>query len=340
MVTTRQYDATPEDLPAGLVLAESTQLHERYAQYYEGGMPWELIFLDLKNGAQLMLAVLAFHDTPKGTLAPHTGKDQPTYRVLATVRLPNGVSVPLDDELHIEHLSYKTFAGRVPSFWVAVKGIWDQSWEYRVKYRGGHVERPGGGKPVRVPRFDLGVVPQFDRSWPAVNAQGHGPTQRVPFVARGSWNGCPVRGFGWSELIINWRGRDDPWWTGGDLPPVPARCGAADAPPGGTTGELSPAPRKQPPPDVRPPEGCQAFDPGPTPTCEYTATAYGGISGFGDPGGWTVEITHPGAAAPVVVTGFGSAEPYQCGTIRPGDRVVARAKPGSGVVVGNPGICF
>src|SRR5687768_4021189 len=50
MIMVREYDATPEDLPAGLALAQGTQMHPRYASYYEGGMPWELVFLDLKNG--------------------------------------------------------------------------------------------------------------------------------------------------------------------------------------------------------------------------------------------------------------------------------------------------
>jgi hypothetical protein len=335
MVMTREYDAMPEDLPTGLALAEATQLHERYAQYYEGGMPWELVFLDLGNGAQLMLAVLAFHDSADGTIKPVAAPDQPTYRILATLRLPSGVSVPLDDELQVEHLSYKTLVGRVPTFWVAVKGIWKQAWEYRLRYDGGIVNG------VDVPAFDLGLQPQFDRSWPAVDERGHGPTQRIPFVARGSYGGCPVDGFGWSELIVNWRGKRDPWWTGGELPPVPRRCDSATtAPPGGPAGELDPAPRKQPPPAIEP-EGCQAFAPG-APACEYTATAPGGLGGnSADPGGWRVEIHREGQAEPDVITSFGGGhEMYACGTILPGDRVVATAEEGAGVFAGNPGICF
>ncbi|MGH7820928.1 MAG: hypothetical protein ACREQ9_14275, partial [Candidatus Binatia bacterium] len=100
MVMTHEYDATPEDIPAGLGVAMSTQLHPTFFTTYQGGMPWELFFLDLGNGAQLMVAVLAFHDTPDGTAAPIVGPDQSTYRVLATIRLPSGESVPLDDVLH------------------------------------------------------------------------------------------------------------------------------------------------------------------------------------------------------------------------------------------------
>ena len=44
--------------------------------------------MDLDNGAQLMLAVLAFHETEQGTIAPLVGDEQPTYAVLTTLRLP------------------------------------------------------------------------------------------------------------------------------------------------------------------------------------------------------------------------------------------------------------
>jgi hypothetical protein len=83
--------------------------------YYEGGMPWELLFLDLKNGAQLMVAVMAFHETKKGTATPFMGQGQPTYQLLSTLRLPSGESVPLDDKLRVEHLDYRTSVGRVPT---------------------------------------------------------------------------------------------------------------------------------------------------------------------------------------------------------------------------------
>src|SRR6185503_17739990 len=61
---THEYDAAPEDFFAGFAAAASTQVHPRYAQYYQGGIPWELFFVDLDNGAQMMVALLAFHDTP------------------------------------------------------------------------------------------------------------------------------------------------------------------------------------------------------------------------------------------------------------------------------------
>ena len=119
MLMVHEYDASPEDLFAGLALAESTQLHPRYAQYYHGGMPWELIFVDLDNGAQLMLAVIAFHETEQGTIAPVIGDEAadlrgaddaaPARRALG--REPRGA-------LHVEHLDYQTIVGRVPTFWV------------------------------------------------------------------------------------------------------------------------------------------------------------------------------------------------------------------------------
>src|SRR3954454_23361058 len=132
-----EYDASPEDLFAGFVTAESTQLHPRYPQYYQGGIPWELFFVDLDNGAQLMLVAMAFHDTPDGTLTPVIGSDQPTYKVLATLRLPDGRSVAFDEALHVEHLSYRTIAGQTPGPFVQVKGIWKQAWDYRVSFGGG-----------------------------------------------------------------------------------------------------------------------------------------------------------------------------------------------------------
>lgn len=121
-------------------------MHPSYVQYYHAGMPWDLIFVDLDNGAQLMLAVLAFHETESGTLTPIVGNDQPTYAILATLQLPDGRSVVIpEDQLNVEHLNRKTMIGRVPTFWVSVTGIWRQDWDYRVSYDGGPVKGPGGG---------------------------------------------------------------------------------------------------------------------------------------------------------------------------------------------------
>jgi hypothetical protein len=337
MVTIREYDASPEDLPVGLGRAEATQLHPRYAQYYEGGMPWELLFLDLKNGAQLMVSLLAFQDTNKGTFAPAIAPDQPTYQTLATLRLPSGKSIRLDDRVRVEHLDYKTHVGRVPTFWVAVKGIWTMAWDYRVSYEGGKVDGD------EVPPFDLGVTPQFPKSWPPVDDRGNGPTQRIPFDARGSYGGCPVEGFGWSELIIQWRGREkqDPWWTGGEVPPVPKKCGAKPtAPGGGAPGNLRPPREEFADPNLEPNPGCSAYAPT-TPRCEYTSPTPAGLDGYGaEPGGWTVTITPADGSPKRVITSFGGNELYACGTIRKGDKVVAEAGEGSGVFVGNPGFCY
>src|SRR3954466_8833172 len=136
MLLVHEYDASPEDLFAGLALAETSQVHPRYAPYYQGGMPWELAFVDLDNGAQLMLAVLAFHDSKDGTLHDVTAPGLPAYEIDATLRLPDGRSVRMPD-LHVEHLSYRRLAGIVPTFAVYVNGIWTQSWDYRVRYPAG-----------------------------------------------------------------------------------------------------------------------------------------------------------------------------------------------------------
>lgn len=338
MIMIREYDATPEDLFAGLALAQATQMHPRYVSYYEGGMPWELLFLDLKNGAQLMVAVLAFHDTQRGTLTPFVGPDQATYKLLATLRLPSGESVPLNDAVRLEHLSYKQSVGRIPTFWVAVKGIWTQAWKYRISYPGGEAQLPGGGT-VDVPPFDLGVVPQLDISEPPVDERGNGPHQRIPYDADGSFDGCPVHGFGWSELIIQWRGREDrdPWWTGGETPAVPEACGDPLVVERPQTGDMAPR-ADEPPLRPVPDQGCSAYEG--VPRCEYTAATHAGLSGFGEPGRWRVEISSPGASQPVVIESRGGHELYACGTVRPGDRVVATAEPDAGVFIGNPGICF
>jgi len=334
-----EYDAIPEDLFAGFVAAESTQIHPRYAQYYGGGMPWELFYMDFDNGAQLMLAVMAFHDTPDGTLTPVVGHDQPTYKVLSTLRLPDGRSVALDDAVRVEHLEYRQIVGQTPGPFIQVKGIWKQAWRYRVSFGGGTV-KAGDGTAAKVPPFDLGFTPQFAKDAPKLGADGTGLTQRVSFDAAGSYGGCPIRGFGWTELIINWYGREDrdPWWTGGSLPPVPRHCGSrVPAPPAGQPGNLSPPPTPARPPDINV-EACGQDSPG---TCTYDAKSMGGVSGYAaDPGGWTVKITRPGLNDPIVVTGFGGPEIYACGTVRPGDHVEVTVKEGAHAYAGDNGLCY
>lgn len=338
MVMVHEYDATPEDLFGGLALAQSTQIHPRFPQYYQGGMPWELIFVDLRNGAQLMFALLAFHETQRGTLTPLVGMRQPTYRVMATLRLPDGRSVALDDKVHVEHLSYREIVGRVPTFVVATTGMYKQSWDYRVSYGGGAL-RAGDGSLVDVPGFDLGVVPQFSKAEPRSDDRGNRQAQRVPFVAAGSYGGCPAHGFGWSELIVNWYGKKDPWFTGGKVPPVPARCASGGARP--RTGRPVAAPSVSEPAPSFAVEGCNVSNPG-TPSCSYRATIAGGIAGMsGEPGGWTVTIRRKGRARPIVVRSLGGFEIYPCGAILPGDQVTAAARAGnSWATTGNPGICY
>jgi hypothetical protein len=337
LVMVHEYDATPEDLFAGLALAESTQLHPRYANYYGGGMPWDLIFVDLRNGAQLMLAVLAFQDSNKGTLTSVVGERPPTYRAMATLRLPTGESIPLERDLRVEHLSYRTIVGHVPTFQVQVNGIWTQDWDYRVSYGGGTVKAPDG-KRVRIPAFDLGLLPQFATSEPAQDDRGNGLTQRVPFLALGSYGGCPVHGFGWSELIINWYGHRDPWFTGRAAPTVPSRCEKPEQIAG--PHKVVSHHEQMSLPNVAP-EGCGASNPGSAPICSYKANTPAGVAGYGsEPGGWTVTIKRRSLPDPIVIRSFGGSETYACGTVRPGDRVVAKAQPGSSVSVGNPGICY
>lgn len=339
-VMIHEYDASPEDIPGGLGAAQATQMHPRYAQYYQGGMPWEIVFVDLDNGAQLMLAVMAFHFTEEGTMTDVVEPDMPTYRILATLRLPTGESVALDDDLLLEHLSYRELVGRVPTAFVAVWGHMIQTWESRVGHPGG-TYTAGDGSSVDVPPFDITLQPALDSRMPAIDANGNGLTQRVPFRTFGQWDGCPTVGAGWSELIINWHGRThkDPWYTGGDVTPVPDACGEPVVDVRDGNGRpLTPTPDQQGEPTFEG-DGCQAYDPG-VPTCTYTATADGGIAGYAsEPSGWTVTITRPGRAEPIVVNGTAGSSFYACGIIQPGDLVEATAHPGSGVMPGNPTLC-
>lgn len=333
-----EYDATPEDIGAGLAAAEATQLHPRYPQYYNDDWPWELLFADLHNGAQLMLAVMTFNDTPQGTLRPAT-PDMPTYQVLATLRLPNGTSVALDDrDLDVEHLDRRLIDGINSAGNGSMLSMDRQTWQYRVRYRGGSVLAPDGRR-VTVPPFDLGFVPPFTKDEPLPDGNDNRETQRVPFDVAGSYAGCPVRGFAWSELITNWYGQEeqDPWWTGGALPPVPAHCGAPLAPPG--------VPQRTTPPGSPPPntttDGCMVEDPGTT-TCAYDARSPGGIGGSANAGGdWTVTIDRPSEREPITIRARSGYTMFSCGTVRPGDHVAVEAHAsGAGVSVGNPGFCY
>jgi len=334
-----EYDAGPEDIPAGVGLTLLSQLNERYVQYYQGGLTWELLFADLRNGAQLMVAVLAYHDTDSATLHPVVGTKLPRYTVSTTLRLPDGRSVPLGN-VRVEHLDYRTIIGQVPTFDVSIQGIWKEAWGYRVSYPGGTVNG------VSVPAFDLGFNPQFAKDEPHLDDAGNANTQRVPFAVGGSYGGCPVNGFAWSELIVNWYGHesDDPWFTGGSLPTTPSGCGAPAGSGSPGVGGAGGGGGTPPPgvfvPTVQPDSGCTAYNPG-APSCTYVAKTNAGIAGYsGAPGGWTVTITRPGLAAPMVVKSLGGSNTYQCGTVRTGDSVSVSAESGSYVSVGNPGFCF
>ncbi|MEA2448114.1 MAG: hypothetical protein QOG63_46 [Thermoleophilaceae bacterium] len=331
------HESNPKEaIPTGIALALSTQLHPRYFQSYNLQWPWELVYADLGNGAQLMFDLQTYHDTPRGTVK---NARQPTYRVLSTLRLRNGKSVRLDGDLHAEHLDMRTLDTITSASGNVLASAWVQGWKFRVSYPGGK-ERTADGKTVRVPPFDLGLVSPFDKSEPLPDAHNNRLTQRVPFDVRGSYGGCPVRGFAWSELLTNWYGWEehDPWLSDGALPKIPKRCGAkVRQPPLHPTGELNPPPEPTEQPNLTT-EKCEANET--TPRCEYDAQGAGGVAASGDPYGWTVTITRPGRSEPIVLTGHGGWQAYPCGTVRRGDHVIAEARPGSSVTVGNPGICF
>jgi hypothetical protein len=293
--------------------------------------------------------VQAYHDTPNG-LMRQLGVDpnQPTYRVLATLRLPSGVSVPLDRELHVEHLSYRHLDGVSGALLQGVglqrtlESLVTQAWQYRVSYGGGTLATPDGGH-VTVPAFDLGLDPAFSRTEPLADPHGNRLVQRVPFDVSGSYDDCPVHGFAWSEVLVNWYGWEgrDPWFTGGDLPETPAHCGdPVAAPPSGPPGDLDPPATTNGAPDGAT-DGCEAsYDK--TRRCRYVAHHAGLVTGSGDlPDGWTVAIDRPGLADLITIHSHGGFESYMCGTIRPGDTVTATAAtPGADVSVGDNGLCF
>ena len=343
MVFIHEYDATPEDIPGGLALATLSQLHYRFVQEYQGGIPWELMYFDIGNGAQLLLLVQAYHDTENGTVGNAGGVfSVPTYRIMGTVRLPSGQSVALDDHLLVEHLDYREIVGRVPTTFVAVTGQWTQAFRWRVGFPGG-TAKAGDGTTVDIPPFDLGIVPFADKSETFVDANGDGLDQRFALRIFGTWDRCPVDGAGWSEVIVNWTGRtdQDPWYTGGDVPDVPSGC-TPDGTVGARNGNGLPlTPNGDPPPlpdPTSPPEGCAAGM-GQPPTCTFTATHEGGIGGYAsDPGGWTVTIEGAGRD-PIVVHGFTGTTTYGCGIVQPGDVVHAEARDGSYVSAGNPMTC-
>jgi hypothetical protein len=339
LLMVHEYDATPEDIGAGLAAAEATQLSPRYPFAYNDDWPWELVFADLRNGAQLMLAVLTFNDTPNGTLRPVT-PDMPTYQVLATLRLPDGRSVALDDrDLDVEHLDRRMLDGVRTAGGSTLNTLFVQTWKLRVAYRGGTVVAPDGSA-VHVPAFDLGFVPPLAKDEPQGDGDDNRLVQRVPFDVAGSYAGCPVHGFAWSELITNWYGQEDqdPWYTGGAVSPVPARCGEERSIPWGT-------PQKTTPPGNPPPnttmDSCSAGNPG-TPQCTYDAKSAGGIGASANrTGDWTITIQRPGRPDPIVLRGHAGYEIWPCGSIRVGDHVTMHADAqGAEVFAGNPGFCF
>jgi hypothetical protein len=344
MEIVHEYDATPEDIPTGLVLTTATQLHHRFIQEYQGGIPWELMYFDIGNGAQLQLLVQAYHDTEDGTVGNAGGAfSVPTYRVMGTVRLPNGKSASMDDRLFVEHLEYREIVGRVPTTFVAITGQWTQAWRLRVGFPGG-TAKAGDGTTVDIPPFDLGIEPFADKTDTFVDADGNGLNQRVALRIAGTWDRCPVDGSGWSELIVNWTGRtdQDPWFTGGDVPEVPRRClkkavvGAQD----GNGLPFTPPGQDPPLPDpTTAPEGCSAGTGQAAASCTFTATHDGAIFGYAaEPGGWTVTIERAGRD-PIVVHGFTGTSNYACKIIQPGDVVHAEAREGSYVTTGNGFTC-
>ncbi len=192
-----------------------------------------------------------------------------------------------------------------------------------------------------MPAFDLGLVPPWSKNDPRPDKNNNRQSQRVPFDVTGSYDGCPVNGFAWSELLVNWYGWEDrdPWFVrGGKLPKTPKRCGdPVPTPPTGTgKGKLDPPAEGPGLPNTHL-EKCDVN--ADTPKCEYDAKGPGGIAASGEPGGWKVTITRPGRDEPIVINGHGGMQLFPCGTVRAGDHVAAEAKPGSSATVGNPGIC-
>ncbi len=151
---------------------------------------------------------------------------------------------------------------------------------------------------VKVPPFDLGLAPPFGKDEPLPDERNNRLTQRVPFDVSGSYDGCPVNGFAWSELLANWYGWEDrdPWFTGGKLPKTPKHCGATiPPPPSGTPGELNPPAEHAA--AAQPQASRTARANGETPRCEYDPQGRRAASpATAIPTAGAVTITRPGQA--------------------------------------------
>ena len=179
--------------------------------------------------------------------------------MLATLRMPNGVSVPMNSAIHAEHLDMRELSDDAHSFAGVVNSPVVQAWKYRVSFGGGVVHG------VRVPAFDLGLAPPWPKSDPLPNAEGDRLIQRVPFDVTGWYAGCPVNGFAWSEDFVNWYGWEsrDPWKSNDGMPMTPSHCmktSELPRPPSGPGGDLNPGASQAATPSLDY-EGCMASNP-------------------------------------------------------------------------------
>ena len=341
MVLVHEYDATPEDIPVGLALTTATQLHHRFIQEYQGGIPWELMYFDIGNGAQLQLLVQAYHDTEHGTVGNAGGVfSVPTYRVMGTVRLPNGQSAAVDDRLS----SSTSSTGRSSGGCRPRSSPSPASGPRRGACGSGSPAAPPPRATAR-PSPSRPSTSASSRSPTGadtfVDANGDGLNQRVALRIAGTWDRCPVDGAGWSELIVNWTGQTDrgPVVHGRRRPRGAeavheeghGRCPGRQRPAAHADGRgrrRCPIRRRRR--RAAPPASVSRA------SCTFTATHEGAVGGYAaEPGGWTVTIERAGRD-PIVVRGFTGTTTYGCGIIQPGDVVHAEAGEGSYVNAGNP----
>lgn len=227
MALIHEFDAEPEDLGVGLglVVLAGTRPGDTGDEDPAGGTPWDLYSADLGGGVQVFAAVMSFHRAAGSPISEATGFR--AHRAMATVRLPTGESVALDeDRVVVEHLDYRTYDGEIPQFASQTTGTMTQAWRARLRYPGGR-ESTWDGRTVDVPGFDLALVPRFGADEPELDAAGNGLRTRLVFDVSGTFGGCRVvDGFAFSEILTNWHQREssDPWFTRGRLPTPGHRC--------------------------------------------------------------------------------------------------------------------
>ena len=212
-----------------------------------------------------MVAMLAFHETKKGTVTPVVGHKQPTYGVLATLRLPDGRSVPLDNAVRVEHLVPHDHRPRPD-----VQGRRPGHLEAGLEVPPQLPRRQGRRQEVRCRRSTSASRRSSARPCPQADDHANRQVQRVPFDVAGRTAAARPRlrlVGAHHQLVRQGRSgtRGGPAARSRPYPSAAAtRPGAARRPAGRLTPDFGP----EPPPD---PRRRPARSPTPAAACAYVA---------------------------------------------------------------------